>query len=364
MPECNSENERIKRKYFEYLREADQKSASTVDNIRKSITRFEVATQYKRFKTFSKDQAIAFKKRFSEQKNAQTGEMLSKSTLLSTLRTLKEFFKWLAYQPSYRSRIKITDIEYFNMSEKDTRIANSPKYKDFPTIEQVKKAIFSMPIDTDIQKRDRALIAFVLLSGMRDSAIASLKLKHIDIYKKLIKQDPSEVKTKFSKRIDTFFFNVGKDIEHIVIEWVNYLLEKKFFGMHDPLFPKTKMILDKNNCFVADGFEPVHWQTANQIRKIFKEAFERAKLPYFNPHSFRSTLVNHGEKVCRSPEDFKAYSQNLGHENVLTTFTSYGRISPYRQGEVIRGLPDKPFDREELERAERDLMLDSKGGTL
>jgi integrase len=346
------------------LKEAHQKSPSTVDNIRKSMTRFEVAMKHKSFKTFSKDQAIAFKRLFSEQKNRQTGEMLSKSTLLGTLRNLKEFFKWLAYQPSYKSKIKIMDIDYFNMSEKDTRIAQSRKYKDFPTIGQVKKAIFSMPVTTDIQKRDRALIAFVLLSGMRDSAIASLKLKHIDIYNMLIKQDPSEVKTKFSKRIDTYFFNVGKDIEQIVIEWVNYLLETRFFGMNDPLFPRTKMILDKNNCFIADGIEPVHWQTANQIRKIFKEAFAGAKLPYFNPHSLRNTLVNHGEKVCKNPEDFKAWSQNLGHENVLTTFNSYGTISPYRQGEVIRGLPDKPFSREELERTEKDLTLDLKRGTL
>ena len=349
MVECNPENERIKRKYFEYLREAHQKSASTVDNIRKSITRYEVSTKYKSFKAFSKDKAIAFKKQFSEQKNKQTGKTLSKSTLLSTIRNLKDFFKWLVYQPSYKSKIEITDIEYFNMSEKDTRIAQTPKYKDFPTIAQIKKVIFLMPTDNDIQKRDRALIAFVLLSGMRDSAIASLKLKHIDIYKKLVKQDPAEVKTKFSKRIDTYFFPIGKDVEQIFIEWVNYLLENKLFGMNDPVFPKTKMVLDKNNCFIADGIEPVHWQTSNQIRKIFKNAFKKAKIPYFNPHSFRNTLVNHGEKVCRNPEDFKAWSQNLGHENVSTTFTSYRVVSTYRQGDIIRGLPENPFIQEELE---------------
>jgi integrase len=364
MLECSPENERIKRKYFEYLKEAHQKSASTVDNIRKSITRYEVATQYKSFKTFSKDKAIVFKRRFSEQHNKRTGDNLSKSTLLSTLRNLKEFFKWLAYQPRYKSKIEIPDIEYFNMSEKDTRIAQSPKYKDYPTIEQVKSVIFSMPIDTDIQKRDQALIAFVLLSGMRDSAIASLKLKHVDLYKKLIKQDPSEVKTKFSKRIDTYFFPVGKEIEQIFIEWAKYLLEVKLFGMNDPVFPRTKMMLDKNNCFIADGIEPVHWQTSNQIRKIFKKAFEKAKLPYFNPHSFRSTLVNQGEKVCRNPEDFKAWSQNLGHENVLTTFTSYGAVSTYRQGDIIRGFADKHPDHDELERAKRDIMLDLKERTL
>ena len=50
--------------------------------------------------------------------------------------------------------------------------------------------------------------------------------------------------------------------------------------------------------------------------------------------------------MCQSPEDFKAWSQNLGHEQVLTTFTSYGKVADDRQGEIIRSLdrtrPAKP----------------------
>jgi integrase/recombinase XerD len=37
-------------------------------------------------------------------------------------------------------------------------------------------------------------------------------------------------------------------------------------------------------------------------------------------------------------EQFKAWSQNLGHENCLTTFSSYGEITPARQAALIRGL--------------------------
>lgn len=70
----------------------------------------------------------------------------------------------------------------------------------------------------------------------------------------------------------------------------------------------------------------------------FREAFVRAGLPYFNPHSFRNTLVQLGQDVCKSPEQFKVWSQNLGHEKVLTTFLSYGEVACLRQGEIIRGL--------------------------
>ena len=63
-----------------------------------------------------------------------------------------------------------------------------------------------------------------------------------------------------------------------------------------------------------------------------------ADLPYFNPHSFRDTLVSLAQKLCQTPEEYKSWSQNLGHENVLTTFTSYGAVQHQRQGEIFQEL--------------------------
>jgi len=63
-----------------------------------------------------------------------------------------------------------------------------------------------------------------------------------------------------------------------------------------------------------------------------------ANLPYFNPHSFRNTLVTLGQTICHSPEEFKAWSQNLGHEDVLTTLYSYGAVQQNRQGEIFNQL--------------------------
>ena len=63
-----------------------------------------------------------------------------------------------------------------------------------------------------------------------------------------------------------------------------------------------------------------------------------SRLPYFNPHSFRKTLALLGGQICKSPEQYKAWSQNLGHENVLTTFSSYGDVARHRQAEIIRAL--------------------------
>lgn len=82
------------------------------------------------------------------------------------------------------------------------------------------------------------------------------------------------------------------------------------------------------------------WKGAEPIRKIFRKSFEAAGLPYFNPHSFRNTLVQLGEQRCSTPEQFKAWSQNLGHERVMTTLTSYGVVSAHRQACIIRMIGD------------------------
>ena len=94
-----------------------------------------------------------------------------------------------------------------------------------------------MPATTDIERRDRALIAFTILTGARDGAIASFKLRHIDIAEGKIDQDAREVRTKFSKSFVTTFFPVGDDIRAVVVDWVNYLRTEKLWGLDDPLFP-------------------------------------------------------------------------------------------------------------------------------
>lgn len=336
--EYNSKNERIKKLYFQFLTEADGKASSTINGIRKAILRFEQYTKLKDFACFNKEQAIGFKKYLTNIKTIRTKESLSKSTMLATINPLKDFFKWLAYQPGYKSRIEILDIEYLNLSDKETRAAKTSIYKPFPTLDQILAVIKNLPTTNEIELRDRALIAFTLLTGMRDSAIASLKLKHLKLEQRLVVQDPREVKTKFSKRIDTFFFPVGVDLEQIVVDWVNYLLKKKLYDLSAPVFPRTELIHDENNSFTAGELKPIHWKTTTQIRKIFKKAFESAGLPYYNPHSFRNTLVELGQKICTNPEQFKAWSQNLGHESPLTTFISYGTLSLHRQREVMEGL--------------------------
>jgi len=111
-------------------------------------------------------------------------------------------------------------------------------------------------------------------------------------------------------------------------------------GLADPLFPATRVAVAPNLRFEAAGLDRKHWSSAGPIRTIFKDAFALVGFPYFNPHSFRKTLALLGGRICKTPEEYKAWSQNLGHDHVLTTFSSYGDVSSYRQAEIIRAFSD------------------------
>ena len=332
----NPDNERIKHKYFSFLKEAMRQSEPTINGVAKSLARFESYTKYKDFKTFRHEQAAGFKKYLIEQKNQRKDTQLSKATLHTTFAHLKRFFEWLAREQGYKSRIQYSDAEYFNTSSKDIQVATARRVQKIPTLEQIKYVIDTMPRNSEIEQRNRALIAFTLLTGARDSAIASAKLKHISLEESSFFQDARDVNTKFSKTFITYFFSVGDEIKQIVIDWFNYLKRQKLYGNDDPLFPMNEIGLDENKQFATIGIKPMHWGTASPIREIFRKAFTQVGLQYFNPHSFRNTLVQLGQTRCKNPEEFKAWSQNLGHESVLTTLYSYGLVSPERQADLIK----------------------------
>jgi integrase len=337
MAKINPENERAKHAYFDYLRHAKRRSEPSVDTASAAIARFEEANGYKSFKAFRRQQAVAFKTKLSAQINARTGKRLSRATVHTILTALREFFIWIADRPGYRSRIAYADAEYFNLTEKEARVAKAMLAKPVPTLEQIHHVIAQMPHVTDIEKRDRAVVAFTILTGARDGAIVSFRLKHLDLVGGRLDQDAREVSTKFSKTFPTWFFPVGGEALAVVTDWVAHL-RSLHWGDDDPLFPATKVVPGPAGGFTAAGLDRRPWSTASRVRAIFRTAFEAAALPYFNPHAFRDTLAVLGERVTRSPEEFKAWSQNLGHEGVLTTFSSYGAVPARRQSDIMREL--------------------------
>jgi integrase len=333
MTKHNAANERVKRDYYRYLKEAKGRDEATIDAVAKSLVRFEDSTSRKEFRRFHREQAVAFKRRLADAVNARTGERLSKATMLSTLRDLRAFFFWLAHLPGFKSHIAYADADYFNLSDKDVAVARARRDKAVPTLEQVEHVLSVMPANTIVQRRDRALIAFTMLTGTRVAALTSLCLSHVNIAGGYVDQD---VRTKFAKTFRTYFMPVSDGALGILADWYAELSDDVTRGPGGALFPATAIALDPAGGFAPAGLHRHGWSTSEPVREIFRRAFALAGLPYFNPHSFRDMLVRHFMAANLSAEELKAISQNLGHADVLTTFTSYGAVPGHRQGELVR----------------------------
>jgi integrase len=345
MTKPNAKNERIKRDYVLYLEEAMRRDPITVDRVLKSIARFEESTRRKDFKSFHRQQAVAFKKKLAEGLNPRTGERLSKATVHSILRDLHAFFFWLAHLPGFKSQIGFSDADYFNLSDKDVAIAQARREKNVPTLAQVELALSSMPENSVLERRNRAVVAYAVVTGARVAALASFRLGDINVDESFVDQDARHVKTKFSKTFRTFLMPVSDLAMSIAKDWHEEMSADPTRGPQDPLFPATAMGLSVDGIFKPDGLARNAWSTTGPIREIFQAAFDSAALPYFNPHSIRDMLVRHIMALDLPLETLKSWSQNLGHQGLLTTLTSYGSVPTHRQGELIRkGLP-KPGGR-------------------
>ena len=138
MRKHNPKNERIKRRYVQYLQEAKRMSPASIDQAASAIALFEASTRWKDFAAFHIEQARAFKNQLAAKTNAETGRPLAKATIYSRLMALKAFFRWLSGQAGYR-RITYSDAEYFNPSANDGRIATARRERPAPSIEQIRQ---------------------------------------------------------------------------------------------------------------------------------------------------------------------------------------------------------------------------------
>ncbi len=127
-------------------------------------------------------------------------------------------------------------------------------------------------MSTVIERRNRAIVAVTWLTGVRDGGLVTLKLRHIDLVKQLVDQDPREVKTKNSKQLRTTFFGVGGTAQQIVEEWIAELRQVHLWGNDDPLFPATAIGQNSERQFAAIGLARAHWATADAVQKTRRHA--------------------------------------------------------------------------------------------
>jgi len=323
---------------LKWLKEAKGFSEMTIRTIENALWRYEDFTNHEDYGLFSQHRAIGVKKWL--QARHCRDKPVSITTVYHHLRHLKDFFLWLAGQSGYKSKISLDIISYLSLEKKKVREAISPRQLKFPSLEYVLSLTRSIKIENEIDQRDRALIAFLLLSGMRDKAICTLPLGCFDRKSLEINQDSKlGVETKFGRTYVSILFRFDEELVKHVIEWAEYLERIKLFSTIAPLFPRSNLEQTEGGfCFISKEVEPVFWKGTGAVREILKNRAKEAGLDYYHPHSFRHAAVHLAMKCGRTAEEIKAISQNFGHENIGTTMMTYGTLDQFSVTEIVTGI--------------------------
>jgi integrase len=334
MQERKIENAKIKMKYFSYLKDAEGLSPKTISIKERIITNFEKSEGLASFKNFSSDVAIKYKQNMFSKKPA-----ISLQTISYQLNTLQQFFKWLILQPGYKHN-RLSDVKYFNITRGDRNAINtSDKLIRTPEFEHVLNLLSSIPNTSELNKRDRAIIIFLLLSGIRVDSLIRIPIGAYDRNTHIVTLNPlGGVKTKFSKVLRVQLLPFKSELLHEFDAYVDFLVNEKKYDLNNPLFPATKVVskIENNrNCFEANTLSKEFWKGTNSVRDILKKHCKAAGLEYFSPHSYRRLHMTYAERYCVGIEEYIALSQNLGHENLQTTYRSYGKLSENRKHELL-----------------------------
>lgn len=337
-------NEVIKRKYFDYLKGADGFDDKTIDAIDGAVLLWQDFSNESDFRNFNKRKVLDFKVWLKEKKKLNGKGVLSVKYRYHILRRLRGFFEWLSKQEKYKSKINVTFIDFLKLSRKENRIAVETSVRPKPTLEEVKRVVCGIESQSEVGRRDRALFALVIITGARVSAVTSLPIQSFDRAGLTLYQDPNfGVKTKFNKMIVTKLVPFcGDEFVKIFLDWFDYLVQEKKFVLTDPIFPATKIAHGEGSAnFCSSGeVEKDFWKESGSVRRMFEKRFKEANIRYYHPHTFRHLIVAEAMKMPLTEEQKKAFSQNMGHEHVGTTFGSYGygKIDMKRQLELVESI--------------------------
>lgn len=332
------QKEQIKREFFQQLRGAKGFTKGSVHAFADAIAQWQTFTKNEDFSLFTKEKATSFVEWLNSRPSKTKTRKLALVTQDNYLRRVKKFFEWLSQQKGYKNKISKLDTEWLRLSKADASIARMGTRRKEPTLEEIKTIIQNIKGNSEVEMRDRALVCLAVITGARVSALASLKMKSFDKKTNIIFQNPKDgVKTKNTKLIPTMFFPIGwNEPEQYFIEWYEYL-ESKGFTSDDPIFPATANRFANKDSYSKELVGKDLWSSSGSARRIFQKRCLNAGVTYFNPHSFRRLVVDILMERTLTEKDKKAISLNLGHENIATTFDSYG-YSTMTHDEVIETI--------------------------
>ena len=75
-------------------------------------------------------------------------------------------YVWLKEQTGYKAKLNYCDIEYLTITRNDKNSLGYKRFVRYPSINQVIESVINMPINTQKQKRDQAIITLIALTDL------------------------------------------------------------------------------------------------------------------------------------------------------------------------------------------------------
>ena len=335
MNKNRAENLTMNGKFIKWCKHADGKSDSSRKKITYDIQPFTDFMGTKSYKMITSELIMEFKDKLKE-------SGISIAAYCSKLRSTRKELGYLMSQPGYKSRITPALIKYMSPTDEEIRMAQIHGDRNIMPLESVIALHESIPNDTPIGMRDRAIISLLITTGIRHKALITIPFGFIHLEAGFIDQDPRlNMQTKFRKKIKTGICNLDDRFIKSLEDWDEYL-SANCFGTKSPFIPRAKRAsANESRCFSkSTEVEPKFWKSHRSLSTVLRGRCEQAGLPYFPPHSFRHLLVKLVKDLNLSSRESRCFSQSLGHEHEITTWGSYGKFS---DDEVIAAVSSIDF---------------------
>jgi integrase len=285
---------------------------------------------------------------------------LSPAYLDKLLGISRAFLTWARERdPERDAAVKVEWIAGLRSRRGPGRIVERELY----SIDQVRRLVDFAPASL-IERRDRAMVAFLFLSGMRAGAFVSLPVRSVVLDYCPVPEHPAiilvrqwpdwGVRTKNQKAANTYLLPHPdlEDLREIVRAWHTEVLEGvgergMWWALLEPDGETFSLVQEPGD------------NRRNGLARRLRWLCDRAGVTYMSPHKLRHGHIVWAEGRCRSIVEFKAVSQNVMHESMSLTDTRYSVLT---EGELAQRLAGLGIDVERL--ASDDTLLDALAEAL
>ncbi|MEY8119970.1 tyrosine-type recombinase/integrase [Falsihalocynthiibacter sp. BN13B15] len=318
------QNDRIISAWLQY---AGRYDAKTVNAHLSAIRDFEAFLVGKEFSRLTISDASDYREHLKSQ--AQDGR-LSASTVRHRASHVKSFGNWLLSQKGC-SRLDRTLPNYFELPKKFKATVSTDEGEAVPSLEDATIMVESMPHGSRKERRDRAMLAIAFLGALRADTVTSLRIKHFLPETGEIVQDAGVSRTKNGKSLRIKFFPFPPIFLQTGVEWKNELTGLGYLE-DDALFPDQRHLAAPVRPFNLASITVM--KSIHAVSKSFKLAGDFIDMR-LSPHFAKYCVGQLSWMHCRTLEQQKAWSLNMGHDDLAVTQKYYSKIPALRISEIF-----------------------------